>query len=76
MRYLALLIVPALVAATAAIAAPPKPKALQLRSTDLGRVIVDAKKRTLYMLTADAKNASSCSSRRCAGCCGPAACSP
>jgi predicted lipoprotein with Yx(FWY)xxD motif len=60
-RYLVLLIVPALLAATAATAAAPRPKALQLRSTDLGRVIVDSKKRTLYMLTADGKNSSTCS---------------
>jgi predicted lipoprotein with Yx(FWY)xxD motif len=38
-----------------------KSKALQLRSTNLGRVLVDSKKHTLYMLTADSKNKSSCS---------------
>jgi predicted lipoprotein with Yx(FWY)xxD motif len=62
-RYLAvLLLVPAVLAAAAiATAAKPKPKALQLRSTNLGRVLVDSHKRTLYMLTADGRNSSTCS---------------
>jgi len=61
-RYLILLLIPVLAVAVAtATAVKPKPKSLQLRSTDLGRVIVDSKKRTLYMLTADGKNSSSCS---------------
>ena len=62
-RYLALLLlIPAVLAAAAvATAAKPKPKALQLRSTSLGRVIVDSHKRTLYMLSSDGKNSSTCS---------------
>jgi predicted lipoprotein with Yx(FWY)xxD motif len=65
-RYIAVFVlVPAVLVALGlsviATAATPKPKALQLRSTDLGRVIVDSKKRTLYMLTADGKNSSTCS---------------
>src|SRR4051794_22170908 len=63
-----LLLIPALVvAALAAVAVSDaktkhKTKALQLRSTStLGRVLVDSKKRTLYMLSADGKNASTCS---------------
>jgi predicted lipoprotein with Yx(FWY)xxD motif len=64
-RYLALLLlipaVLAMVAVSAATAAKPKPKALQLRSTSLGRVIVDSKKHTLYMLSSDGKNSSTCS---------------
>src|SRR3954452_3432695 len=59
-RVLAVLLMVAVVPAVA-IAAKPKPKALQLRSTSLGRVIVDSHKHTLYMLTADGKNASHCS---------------
>src|SRR3954469_22145989 len=59
-RVLAVLLMVAVVPAVA-IAAKPKPKALQLRSTSLGKVIVDSHKRTLYMLTADGKNASHCS---------------
>ena len=61
-RFLVLLLVPVLVVAVASTtAAKTKPKTLGLRSTDLGRVLVDSKKRTLYMLTADSKNSSSCS---------------
>ena len=61
-RFLVLLLVPALlIPAAAAIGAKSKPKALQLRATSLGKVLVDSKKRTLYMLTADSKNSSSCS---------------
>jgi predicted lipoprotein with Yx(FWY)xxD motif len=62
-RYLVLLLlIPALLIATAvATGAKSKPKALQARGTSLGKVIVDSKKRTLYMLTADGKNASTCS---------------
>ena len=59
-RFLVLILLPALVAGSA-MAAKPKPKTLQLRATSLGKVIVDSKKRTLYMLTADGKNSSSCS---------------
>src|SRR3954470_21056102 len=51
---LALALLPA-----AAIAAPSK--TLQLRSTSLGRVIVDKHKMTLYLLTADGRNKSHCS---------------
>jgi predicted lipoprotein with Yx(FWY)xxD motif len=67
-RALVVLLMLALVPTGLALAAKPKPKpkALQLRSTDLGRVIVDSKKRTLYMLTADTKNHSNCSGA-CAG---------
>src|SRR3954463_11450735 len=61
-RYLVLLLVPALlVPVAAATGAKSKPKALQVRSTSLGRILVDSKKRTLYMLTADRKNTSTCS---------------
>src|SRR5689334_17351276 len=62
-RALVVLLLLALVPTGIALAAKPKPKpkALQLRSTDLGRVIVDSKKHTLYMLTADGKNSSTCS---------------
>jgi predicted lipoprotein with Yx(FWY)xxD motif len=62
-RALVVLLMLALVPTGLALAAKPKPKpkALQLRSTDLGRVIVDSKKHTLYMLTADGKNSSTCS---------------
>src|SRR4051794_36658545 len=59
-RVLAVLLLVAIVPAVA-IAAKPKPKTLQLRSTSLGRVLVDSHKRTLYMLTADGRNSSSCS---------------
>jgi predicted lipoprotein with Yx(FWY)xxD motif len=62
---IALFVIPALIAALAvavtADAAKPKPKALSLRSTSLGRAIVDKKKRTLYMLSADGRNKSTCS---------------
>ena len=62
---IALLVVPALivalVVAVGADAAKSKPKALSLRSTSLGKVIVDKKKRTLYMLSSDGKNKSTCS---------------
>jgi predicted lipoprotein with Yx(FWY)xxD motif len=61
-RYLVLLLVPALLVPVAvATGAKPKPKALQVRSTSLGKVLVDSKKRTLYMLSADGKNSSTCS---------------
>src|SRR3954463_3256906 len=61
-RYLILLIVPALLVPVAvAEGAKHRPKALQVRSTSLGRVIVDSKKHTLYMLTADGRNSSTCS---------------
>src|SRR4051794_40746488 len=61
-RYLVLLLVPALLVPVAvATGAKSKPKALQVRSTSLGKVLVDSKKRTLYMLTADGKNTSTCS---------------
>jgi predicted lipoprotein with Yx(FWY)xxD motif len=64
-RYIAILIVPALLVAglvaTSSTSAKAKPKALALRSTSLGRVLVDSKKHTLYMLTADGRNSSSCS---------------
>jgi predicted lipoprotein with Yx(FWY)xxD motif len=63
-----LLLIPALVvAALAAVAVSDaktkhKTKTLQLRSTsNLGRVLVDSKKRTLYMLSSDGKNQSTCS---------------
>src|SRR5690349_20247050 len=62
---IALFVIPALIAAllvaVSADAAKSKPKALSLRSTSLGKVIVDKKKRTLYMLSADGKNKSTCS---------------
>ena len=62
---IALFVIPALIAAllvsVTADAAKSKPKALSLRSTSLGKVIVDRKKRTLYMLSADGKNKSHCS---------------
>jgi|tagenome__1003787_1003787.scaffolds.fasta_scaffold20951166_3 predicted lipoprotein with Yx(FWY)xxD motif len=62
---IALFVIPALIAALAvavtADAAKTKPKALSLRSTTLGKVIVDKKKRTLYMLSSDGKNKSTCS---------------
>jgi predicted lipoprotein with Yx(FWY)xxD motif len=62
-RYIALLLlIPAVLAGAAvATAAKSKPKALQVRSTSLGSVLVDSHKRTLYMLTADGKNSSTCS---------------
>src|SRR3954449_6607488 len=59
-RVLAVLLMVAVVPAVA-IASKPKPKALQLRSTSLGKVLVDSHKRTLSRLTADGKNASHCS---------------
>jgi predicted lipoprotein with Yx(FWY)xxD motif len=62
---IALFVIPALIAAllvaVTADAAKTKPKALSLRSTSLGKVIVDKKKRTLYMLSSDGKNQSTCS---------------
>ena len=62
---IALFVVPALIAAlvvaVGADAAKSKPRALSLRSTSLGKVIVDKKKRTLYMLSSDGKNKSTCS---------------
>lgn len=62
---IALLLIPALIAvlavAVTADAAKSKPKSLSLRSTSLGKVIVDKKKRTLYMLSSDGKNKSTCS---------------
>ncbi len=60
-RALAVVLMLVLAPAAVAVAAKPKPKALQLRSTSLGRVLVDSHKRTLYMLTADGRNSSSCS---------------
>ena len=60
-RALAVVLLLVLVPAAVAIAAKPKPKALRLRSTNLGRVLVDSHKRTLYMLTADGRNSSTCS---------------
>src|SRR4051794_1625296 len=61
-RYLLVLLIPALLVPVGiATGAKSKPKALQLRSTSLGKVLVDSKKRTLYMLTADGKNTSTCS---------------
>jgi predicted lipoprotein with Yx(FWY)xxD motif len=60
-RALAVVLMLVLAPAAVAIAAKPKPRALQLRSTSLGRVLVDSHKRTLYMLTADGRNSSSCS---------------
>jgi predicted lipoprotein with Yx(FWY)xxD motif len=61
---IALVLVPALIAglalAVTAMAAKSKPKALSLRSTSLGKVIVDKHKRTLYTLSADGKNKSHC----------------
>ena len=58
-RILALVLVAALLPA-AAVAATSK-KTLQLRSTSLGRVIVDRHGMTLYMLSADGRNSSTCS---------------
>ena len=46
----------------AAAPAPPAPKtAVQVRSTPLGKILVDAKGRTLYLFEADKPNMSNCS---------------
>ena len=46
----------------AAAPAPPAPKtAVQIRSTPLGKILVDAKGRTLYLFEADKPNMSNCS---------------
>src|SRR5215208_1603994 len=48
-------------AATTHSAAAKKKPTLALRTTGLGKVLVDSKGRTLYLFGADTKNASNCS---------------
>jgi predicted lipoprotein with Yx(FWY)xxD motif len=56
----ALIAVAAAVLAVAAAGATSRAPALRLRSTSLGRVIVDSHGRTLYMLTHDRRDKSRC----------------
>ena len=59
MRLLAVFVLVAVIVAVPAFAAPPQAKVL-VRSTTVGKVLVDARGRTLYLRTLDSPRKSTC----------------